>query len=162
MEIQTGYAYHVKDIYFNKAKDKCLMQNKEQGSYRPILYCVEDKENGILWMVPISSQYDKYEKIRKKILDKGKPCKGIVLGEYDGQRAVYLPQNMFPVTLEYLDHVHTKNGNPIPVKKELQKVVIKNVKSLLALNAKGLQVTFTDINKLKALMLHEIDENRID
>ena len=47
MEIQTGYAYHVKDIYFNKAKDKYLMQNKEQGSYRPILYCVEDKENGI-------------------------------------------------------------------------------------------------------------------
>ena len=162
MEIQTGYAYHVKDIYFNKAKDKYLMQNKEQGSYRPILYCVEDKENGILWMVPISSQYDKYAKIRKKILDKGKPCKGIVLGEYDGQRAVYLPQNMFPVTFEYLDHVHTKNGNPIPVKKELQKVIKKNVKSLLALNAKGLQVTFTDINKLKALMLHEIDENRID
>ena len=58
--------------------------------------------------------------------------------------------------------VHTKNGNPIPVKKELQKVIKKNVKSLLALNDKGLQVTFTDINKLREPMVHEMNENRID
>jgi uncharacterized alkaline shock family protein YloU len=42
-------------------------------------------------------------------------------------------------------------SNPVPVKKELQRVIRKNVKSLLALNHKGVKVTFTDINKLQKL-----------
>jgi hypothetical protein len=48
-------------------------------------------------------------------------------------------------------HIHTRNGNPVPVKKELQRVIRKNVKSLLVLNNKGIKVTFTDINKLQQL-----------
>jgi hypothetical protein len=86
MEILQGYAYHIKDSYFELAQDKNLMQNKEDGNYRPTLYCV-------------------------------------------------------------------KNGNPVPVKKELQRVIRKNVKSLLALNNKGIKVTFTDINKLQRLFI---------
>jgi hypothetical protein len=93
------------------------------------------------------------EKIRDKFLNSGKPCKSIVLGEYDCQKAVFLLQNMFPITIDYIDHVHTRNGNPVPVKKELQRVIRKNVKSLLALNNKGVKVTFTDINKLQKLLL---------
>jgi hypothetical protein len=129
------------------------MQNKENGSYRPTLYCVKDETIGLYWMIPISSQYDKFREIRDKILNSGKPCKSIVLGEYDGQKAVFLLQNMFPITIDYIDHVHTRNGNPVPVKKELQRVIRKNVKSLLALNNKGVKVTFTDINKLQKLLL---------
>ena len=55
MEVVSGYAYHIKDSYFAMANDPNLMQNKEQEKYRPTLYCVRDKETGILWMVPISS-----------------------------------------------------------------------------------------------------------
>jgi hypothetical protein len=60
---------------------------------------------------------------------------------------------MFPVTQDYIDHVHTRNGNPVPVKKELQRIIRKNVKSLLVLSDKGIKVTFTDINKLKELFI---------
>ncbi len=77
------------------------------------------------------------------------------MGEYDGKQAAFLIQNMFPVTEKYIDHIHTRNGNPVPVKKELQKVIRKNVKSFLALNGKGIKVTFTDINRLKEMMLSE-------
>jgi hypothetical protein len=152
MEILQGYAYHVKDSYFEFAQDKYLMQNKENGNYRPTLYCIKDENTGLYWMIPISSQYDKFKEIREKILNNGKPCKGIILGEFDGQQAAFLIQNMFPVTIDYIDHVHTRNGNPVPVKKELQRVIRKNVKSLLALNSKGVKVTFTDINKLQQLL----------
>lgn len=104
-------------------------------------------------MVPISSQYEKFLTIRQNILKKGKPCKGIILGEFDGRDAAFLVQNMFPVTENYIDHIHTKNGNPVPVKRELQHVIRKNVKSFLTLNKKGLKVTFTDITRLEQLLL---------
>jgi hypothetical protein len=153
MEILQGYAYHIKDSYFELAQDKNLMQNKENGNYRPTLYCVKDEKTGLDWMIPISSQYDKFKAIREKILKSGKSCKSIILGDFDGQKAVFLIQNMFPVTVDYIDHIHTRNGNPVPVKKELQRVIRKNVKSLLALNNKGIKVTFTDINKLQQLFI---------
>lgn len=152
MEIQKGFAYHIKDEYFELAKDNNLMQNKEKGAYRPTLYCMKDESTGLLWMIPISSQYEKFAAIREKIISKGKACRGIVLGEFDGQRAVFLLQNMFPATEKYIDHIHTKNGNPVPVKYELQFQIDKNVKKLLALNKKGIKVTFTDINRLQDLM----------
>ena len=156
MEILQGYAYHIKDSYFKVANDPFLMQNKEDGKYRPILYCVKDEHAEIYWMVPITSQYEKFAEIRNKIIHSGKKCKGIVLGEYDDRRAAFLIQNMFPVTKEYIDHIHIKNENPVPVRKELQKVIEKNVKSFLALNAKGVKVTFTDITRLEELMLESM------
>ena len=152
MEVVSGYAYHIKDSYFAMANDPNLMQNKEQGKYRPTLYCVRDKKTGILWMVPISSQYEKFESIRNKILEKGKPCRGIILGEYAGKKAAYLLQNMFPITEKYIDHIHTVNGNPVPVSFELQEEIRKNLKALLSLNSRGIKVTFTDINNLMKLL----------
>ena len=62
-------------------------------------------------MVPISSQYEKLESIRNKIIEKGKPCRGIILGEYAGKKAAYLLQNMFPITEKYIDHIHRNVRN---------------------------------------------------
>ena len=42
MEIKQGYAYHIKDEYFTMVKDKYLMKNKEDGNYRPTMYCIKD------------------------------------------------------------------------------------------------------------------------
>lgn len=56
---------------------------------------------------------------------------------------------MFPITLKYIDHVHTKNGNPVPVNKKLQDIIRKNTKSFIAISEKGIKVTFTDIIKLR-------------
>lgn len=149
MEIKLGYAYHIKDEYFIMAEDEHLMKNKEDGNYRPTMYCIKDNKYDIYWMIPISSQYDKYADIRSEMLRKGKKCKGIVLGKYDGKKAAFLIQNMFPVTLKYIDHVHTRNGNPVPVNRKLQEMIRKNTKSLIAISEKGIKVTFTDIIRLR-------------
>lgn len=90
MEILPGYAYHIKDSYFTFANDPFLMQNKEEGNYRPTLYCVKDEATGLYWMVPITSQYEKFSTIREKIVNSRKQCKGIVLGEYDDRKAAFL------------------------------------------------------------------------
>lgn len=149
MEIKQGYAYHIKDEYFTMAEDEHLMKNKEDGNYRPTMYCIKDNKYDIYWMIPISSQYDKYADIRSEMLRKGKKCKGIVLGKYDGKKAAFLIQNMFPVTLKYIDHVHTRNGNPVPVNRKLQEMIRKNTKSLIAISEKRIKVTFTDIIRLR-------------
>ena len=41
MIYQEGYVYHIKDEYFEKVRDSNLMQNKEDGTYRPAFYCLE-------------------------------------------------------------------------------------------------------------------------
>lgn len=149
MEIKQRYAYHIKDEYFIMAEDEHLMKNKEDGNYRPTMYCIKDNKYDIYWMIPISSQYDKYAGIRSEMLKKGKRCKGIVLGKYDGKKAAFLIQNMFPVTLKYIDHIHTKNGNPVPVNKKLQGINKKNTKSLIAISERGVKVTFTEVIRLR-------------
>jgi len=113
------------------------------------MYCIKDNKYDIYWMIPISSQYDKYADIKNQLLQKGKKCNGIVLGEFDGKKAAFLIQNMFPVTLKYIDHIHTKNGNPVPVNKKLQGIIKKNTKSLIAISERGVKVTFTDIIRLR-------------
>lgn len=149
MEIKQGYTYHIKDEYFEVAQNQYLLKNKENGKYRPTMYCIKDDKYELYWMIPISSQYDKYAGIKDELVRKGKKCKGIVLGEYDGRKAAFLIQNMFPVTAEYIDHVHTRNGNPVPVNKKLHDIIKRNVRSFILMSEKGIKVTFTDIMELR-------------
>jgi len=67
MEIRQGYSYHIKDEFFELVQDKYLMSNKEQGNYWPYYYAIQDKKNPELyWMIPISSQAEKYKGIIEK------------------------------------------------------------------------------------------------
>lgn len=40
MQIQEGYVYHINDgyLYFKKVQDDKLIQDKENGTYRPDLF----------------------------------------------------------------------------------------------------------------------------
>ena len=64
---QEGFVYHIKDDYFAKVNDEKLMKNKEIGTYRPTFLCLKDKKNdGILWVVPMSTRVEKYQIIYEK------------------------------------------------------------------------------------------------
>lgn len=62
MIYQEGYVYHIKDEYFEKVHDSRLMQNKENGTYRPTFYCLRDKKTSLLWMVPLSTRVEKFRR----------------------------------------------------------------------------------------------------
>ncbi len=67
LKVQQGFSYHIKDEFFDLVKDKYLMSNKEGGNYRPHFYAVQDKKNlDLYWMIPISSQAQKYKVIIEK------------------------------------------------------------------------------------------------
>ena len=64
MVIEDGKFYFIKDEFFKIFKEYKLMENKESGNKRPCYFCFRDKFNKeIVWFVPISTKYEKYEKI---------------------------------------------------------------------------------------------------
>lgn len=159
MIFKEGYVYHINDDYFAKVQDDKLMQNKENGTYRPTFLCLEDRNNpGLLWVVPMSTRVEKYQAIRDKQIEKRRECLSIVIGEYDGRQAAFLLQNMFPITEKYLDHIHTRNGNPVPVKHSIAQEVRTNMQKLRQLIYRGKQVVFPDVRRLEKLMLEELQE----
>ena len=79
---QAGYVYHIKNEYFIKAQDDMLMQNKEDGNYRPTYYALKDDTTSLLWMIPMSAKYDKYKAIHDKQVQNYRRCLTIVLGEF--------------------------------------------------------------------------------
>ena len=99
---------------------------------------------------------DFYKAIHDKQEQKYGRCLTIVLGEFDGKEAVFLFQNMFPVRDCYLDHIHTRNNNPVLVKHSIHKEVSTNMKRLRQLHARGKKVVFPDINRLEQIMLSEM------
>jgi len=160
MEFKEGYVYHIKDDYFLKVNDNKLMQNKENGTFRPTFYCLKDNNTELLWVVPLSTRTKKYQEIYDKQVDKYGKCLTIVIGEFDDKKAAFLLQNMFPITSDYLDHVHIKNGNPVPVKHSIHQIVQNNMKQLKILVDKGKNVVFPDVKRLETLMLEELNQSK--
>ena len=74
MEYLQGYVYHIKDDYFNIVNDDKLMVNKERGQYRPTYYCEKDSSSGIIWVVPMSTRYEKFEREYNKKIEKYGRC----------------------------------------------------------------------------------------
>ena len=158
MIIKEGYVYHIKDEYFDKVKDEKLMRNKERGSYRPTFLCIKDPRNiDLLWVIPMSSQLEKYQSIILKQEEKHGKCITLVIGKFNNMQSVFLIQNMFPITKRYLDHIHTINGNPISLSFKTSKQIKSNFQKVLHLSKKGYPIVFPDIERLEKIMLDELE-----
>ena len=127
MEIDVGCFYFIKDSFFDIIDDPELMKNKENGNKRPCYYCFKsEKYDDIIWFVPVSTKVEKYQKIyNKKIekqikLGKNPSIDTIVFGNIANTYSVFLIQNMFPVTLEYIECPYIKNKVVIRVSNKLK------------------------------------------
>ena len=156
MEIKTGYIYHIKDDFFDKIKDKGLMINHENGRSRPTYFTIKDKD--ILWFIPLSSRVDKYKSIVEQKIKKYGSCKTIIIDEVANKPSVILIQNAFPTLEKYIDHPHIKNGVPVRVADNLKDEILANFNSLMAMKKQGLNLFFPDIDRIKEIMLEELDK----
>ena len=52
--------------------------------------------------------------------------------------------------------MHTVDGKPARVPEKLEKIILDNFKNLMKLHNRGIKVFFTDIDKIKNMMLEEI------
>ena len=158
MEIQQGYSYHIKDEFFDKVQDKYLMSNKENGNYRPHFSAIQDKKSQALyWMIPISSQVEKYRGIIEKKKRKYGKCNTIIIGKFAGKENAFLIQNTFPIIAKFFDHIHTVENKPVTVHNELNRILTGNLREVLALHNRGIHLIYTDIEKIRTLMEQELE-----
>ena len=153
MEVKTGYIYHIKDDYFAKVNDKGLMINHENGHSRPTYFTIKDDD--ILWFIPLSSKIEKYKKIIDNKEKKYGACKTIMIREIAGKDSVILLQNAFPILEKYIDHPHIINGKPLKVIDTLKEEIVNNFKYMISIKTEGKNLFFSDIDKLKEIMLSE-------
>ena len=155
MEIKTGYIYHIKDEFFDKINDKGLMINHENGRARPTYFTIKDKD--ILWFIPLSSKVEKYQVIIDKKNKKYGSCKSIMISEIANKKSVILIQNAFPTIEKYVKSKHSIDGRYIRISKYIEKEIIDDFRYMLSLKKEGLNLFFTDIDKIKEKILEELN-----
>ena len=161
MQINVGCFYFIKDSFFDVIDDPKLMKNKENGNKRPCYYCFKSKEySNIIWFIPVSTKIDKYQNIYEKKLKKqiklGKTpsIDTIVFGNVANTYSVFLIQNMFPVTEEYVESQYIKNKVAIKLSNKLQTEIIGKATKVLNLYNHGMKnIVFPDIDKILEKLL---------
>ena len=122
MQIEEGKFYFIKDEFFEYIKDKELCKNKTTGNKRPCYYCFRDyTNNSIVWFIPISSKVEKYQKIYNQKKQKHNNVDNLVFGYVEGEKRVFLIQNMFPTIEEYIIEKYIKQNRDVMVTKQLEK-----------------------------------------
>lgn len=153
MKVQTGYLYHIKDDFFDKVNNNGLMINHENGHSRPSYLAIRD--NDILWFIPLSTKVNKYKAIIEKKTKKYGSCRTILIKRIAGREQVILIQNAFPTLEKYIQSRHTIDGKLVRISTAVERKIIDDFKYMLSLKEEGLNLFFTDIDKIKAQMLEE-------
>ena len=159
MELKSGHFYYVKDDYFNEFNDGRLMRNKEhvngQPHDRPCFYAFQDSNTGLFWLIPFSSQTDKYRKYYDSKIKKYGKCDTIVFACVLGYEKAFLIQNMCPVTEDYIKNEYCDRFSTKPVKIDgrYEADIIAKAKKVLALQRKGIDLIFPDVLEIEKKLL---------
>ncbi len=129
MKIKELGLYVVCDEYLEKYYLKNYPTNKVDGE-RPFFICFKDnKNNDIYWIIPISSQIDKYKDIFKKY-----PNAGVIMHLFGEKDSAILTQNIVPIHKNLIKREFTVSKIPFKIlKKESIKIILKKARHVRAL-----------------------------
>mgnify|MGYP001634216192 FL=1 len=114
--VEHGF-YIIDDLFFEKFNDPFLKGNKSEN--RPHYYCFKDTNEGLYWIIPLSSRINKYQKIINQRLKNHKPCDILhICTLSNGKQSVFLIQDMFPITQKYIKRKYTINSNHLILKNQ--------------------------------------------
>ncbi len=155
--IEEGKFYFIKDEYFELFKEYNLMQNKEDGTKRSCYFCFKDKDDDdIIWFVPISTKYEKYEKIYQNKKKKRSKVYNFVFGEVVGKKAVFLIQNIFPVIEKFVQEKYKSAGIDVSISETIKKKVIAYSRQVIHMEDYGIKIAFNNIKKMKKLLIRDV------
>lgn len=154
--IEEGKFYFIKDEYFELFKGHNLMKNKEDGTKRPCYFCFKDNEDGdIIWFVPISTKYDKYEEIYNNKKSKRNKVYNFVFGEVVGKKAVFLIQNIFPMIERFVQEKYKTAGKDVTIAEVTKKRIIAYSKQVVHMADCGINIAFNDIKEMKKILIKD-------
>jgi len=139
---KTGF-YIIKEKFFIDTADPYLKRNKQEN--RPHYYCFRDTKDGVYWMIPLSSKVEKYRTIMNKRVANNKPCDTLHIVELDNNRkSVFLIQDIFPITDEYIEREYTVNGTPLMLTSEhTVREIDRKARRVIGLLKRGVKFTPT-------------------
>lgn len=157
--MQEGHFYYLSDQYFADFPDPFLMKNKEvingQPHNRPCFYAFKDIDTGLYWMIPFSSQVEKFKDVYNKKVKKYKYCNTIKFGRVLGREKAFLIQNMCPITDKYIlnKYLDATSQAPVQIDNVFAKKLISDAKRVLLLQRQGKKLIFPDVLKIEAMLL---------
>lgn len=145
--------YFLSDEYCEKFKYYGVMSNKEASvdglHRRPCFYSVVDCRNpDIYWMIPISSQVDKYRRILNNKLKKYKVYDGLEFGYVQGREAAFLLQNICPVKKEHVVEEYTNEsiGKSVQIPNDLKRKLNAKARKIMNKYYDGTKIVITDLD----------------
>lgn len=158
--MEENKLYFIKDEYFEKYKVSNTSFNKdsdENGEHnRPCYYAF--KEGDIYWMIPISSQVDKYEYEYQKSIKKYGVCDSISFVYIKGNKNAALIQNMIPILEKYIDNIYTyhNTNTPIEINDKKRKELNAKARKVVRFARMGKKLTFTSILDFEKRLIEEL------
>ncbi len=154
-KMKMGNFYFINDDYFIDFPDNKLMANRETSSGtvhdRPCFYAIYEEKTSIYWLIPISSQIEKFKSIYQKKIQRYGICDTIVFGKVLGHEKAFLIQNMCPIIPRYIknEYIDSKSGLPVKIEGVFERKIVKKAKKVLALQRKGVKLIFPDVLKIE-------------
>lgn len=148
-----GKFYFLSDEYCNKFSKHGVMANKEATSdglhRRPCFFAIQDiKNENIYWMIPISSQIEKYRDLLEEKLKRYKVYDGLEFGYVQGREAAFLLQNICPVTEKYIveKYIDEHTGKDVSIPNNLMRKIDAKAKKIMNKYYQGTKIVITDLD----------------
>lgn len=144
-----GNFYYLTNEYYERFKDCGIMKNKDEDELgkhgRPCYYCFVS--DGFYWMIPISSQVEKYKTIFNDKIKKYPNYDGIRFGFVNGQERAFLLQNICPTTDKYIECEYKieKNSVSVKVSESLAKELNGVARKIIRLHKKGIKIVLSNL-----------------
>ncbi len=151
----AGHFYFIKDQYFIDFPDPYLMQNKGPLHDRPCFYAYRDNKTGLYWMVPFSSQIEKFRGVYQKKVDRYGRCDTIDFGYVLGHEKAFLIQNMCPITQDYMkeEYIDSRTNIPVRVNGAFEAQLSQKASRVLALQRRGSKLIYPDVLSIEKKLL---------
>ena len=157
MEISTYGLCIVDDKYFSDFPSIRHMSNKHES--RPYYLAIKG-EDGIIWLIPLSSKVDKYRAKIKEDENKHKECIFYYIARVKGKDSAFLIGNVIPVTEDYIKKPFTVRGVPFVIgdQKDIKKIQSK-LKRYLTMVRHGKMSPAVDILGIERTLLNRKRES---
>ena len=154
-DIEPCGLYIISDRYFSDYPNERYMDNKKES--RPHYYAIRDND-GILWMIPLSSKVEKYKvKIENtERIHGSNSCILCCIVPIHGTDRAVLICDMFPITDEYILRAFTIDGVPYVIQnKNIQKAIHKRAMRYLSLVKRGVLKSSLNILETREKLLEK-------